>query len=259
MILKDRTILVSGVGTGLGLEVSRAALRDGANVVIGARSADTLEKNAAELDPSGERVAWLPTNIKSSEECEALAKLAIDRFGAIHALAQIAAYDNTWGPILDQNPESWRKAWDTNVIGALTLIKAVVPSMKSAGGGSIVLVGSQSMYQPQLEQSGYAASKGGLLSTMYYLAHELGPDKIRCNMVVPSWMWGPGVQMFVDFRAQSENKTVDAVKAEIASNMPLGEIVPDEDVAEAIVLLASDRARSITGQSLMVNGGEIMR
>ena len=259
MILKERTIVVSGVGSGLGLEVARAALRDGARVVIAARSADTLEQNAAELDPSGERVAWLPMNVRNPEDCEALAALAVERFGAIHALAQIAAYENTWGPILDQDPESWRRAWDTNVIGALTLIKAVVPSMKSAGGGSIVLVGSQSMYKPQLEQSGYAASKGGLLSTMYYLAHELGPDRIRCNMVVPSWMWGPGVQMFVDFRAQSEGKTRDEVKAEIAASMPLGEIVPDEDVADAIVLLASERARSITGQSLMVNGGEMMR
>ena len=259
MILEDRTIVISGVGTGLGMEVARAALRDGANVVMGARSEDTLAANAKELDPEGSRVAWLPTDITKTEQCEALAALAVERFGAIHALAQVAAYDNTWGPVLDQDPDQWRRAWDTNVLGAVSMVRATVPAMKNAGGGAVVLVGSQSMYQPQLEQAGYAASKGGLLSTMYFLAHELGPQKIRVNMVVPSWMWGPPVQMFVEFRAQSENKTQDEVKAEIASNMALGEIVPDEDVAEAIVLLASERARSITGQSLMVNGGEIMR
>ena len=259
MILENKTLVVSGVGTGLGLEVSRAALRDGANVVIAARNAEQLEKHAAELDPSGERIAWLSTDITDSEKCESLAKLAVERFGAIHALAQIAAYDNTWGPILDQDPNHWRKAWDTNVIGALKLIKACVPAMKDAGGGSVVLVGSQSMWQPQLEQSGYAASKGGLLSTMYYLAHELGPQRIRCNMVVPSWMWGPPVQMYVDFRAQAEEKSQDDIKSEIAANIPLGHIVPDEDVAEAIVMLASDRARGINGQSLLVNGGEMLR
>lgn len=259
MILEGKTIVVTGVGTGLGCEVARLALRDGANVVMGARTEKQLAENAKTLDPSGERIAWRPTDVTSAEDCQALAALALERFGAIDAAAQIAAYDNTWGPVLDQNPDQWRKAWDTNVIGALTLSRAVVPHMKKAGGGSIVLVGSQSMYKPQLEQAGYAASKGGLLTTMYYLAHELGRDRIRCNMVVPSWMWGPPVQMFVDFRAQSENKTPDEVKGEIAADMPLGEIVPDEDVAEAIVLLASDRARSITGQSLMVNGGEMLR
>ncbi len=74
--------------------------------------------------------------------------------------------------------------------------------MKAAGGGSVVLIGSQSMFQPALPQSGYAASKSALLSAMYYLADELGADNIRCNMVVPSWMWGPNVEMYVNWHGQ---------------------------------------------------------
>ncbi len=94
---------------------------------------------------------------------------------------------------------------------------------------------------------------------MYYLADELGKERIRVNMVVPSWMWGPPVQGFVKMRAKGENVSEEAIVNEITSKIPLGEIVPDEDVAEAALLLASDRARSITGQALMVNGGELMR
>ena len=131
--------------------------------------------------------------------------------------------------------------------------------MKRTGGGSLVLVGSQSMYAPQLPQAGYAASKGALLSAMYYLADELGADGTRVNMVVPSWMWGPPVEAFVKMRAKAEGLSEDAVKADIQSRIPLGEIVPDEDVAEAALFFASDRSRGITGQSLMVNGGEMMR
>ncbi len=71
------------------------------------------------------------------------------------------------------------------------MLRPVATAMKAGGGGSVVLIGSQSMFQPALPQSGYAASKGALLSAMYYLADELGADNIRCNMVVPSWMWGP--------------------------------------------------------------------
>lgn len=141
----------------------------------------------------------------------------------------------------------------------MTLLRALVPSMRRAGSGAVVLVGSQSMYVPQLPQAGYAASKGALLSAMYYLADELGPDGIRVNMVVPSWMWGPPVEAFVKFRAKSESRSEQEVVDEIAGRIPLRHIVPDEDVAEAALFLASDRARGISGQSLMVNGGELMR
>jgi len=259
MILDERTLVVCGVGSGLGREVARAALRDGANLVLAARTAAALDEVAAELDPAGERVLCVPTDVTDAGQCEALREAAVARFGAVHALALVAAYENVMGPVLEQPPEQWRKAWETNVIGALTMIRALVPALQAAGGASVVLVGSQSMYKPLMPQAGYAASKGGLLSAMYYLADELGPDGIRVNMVVPSWMWGPPVQMLVDFRAKSEDRSPDDVKAEIASQMPLGYIVPDEDVAEVIVLMASERTRSITGQSLMVNAGELMR
>jgi NAD(P)-dependent dehydrogenase (short-subunit alcohol dehydrogenase family) len=174
-------------------------------------------------------------------------------------MVQVAAYEIVFGGLHDTKFEDWRRAFDTNVLGSLTLIRAIAPEMKRAGGGSIVLIGSQAMYVPQLPQAGYAASKGALLSAMYYLTQELGPDRIRVNMVVPSWMWGPPVQAFVKLRAKTEGVPEEAIVDEIKSRIPLGEIVPDEDVAEAALMLASDRARGITGQTLMVNGGEMMR
>ncbi len=259
MILKDTTVVVSGVGTGLGREVARLALRDGARVVLAARTESVLKTTAAELDPSGERVAYLRTDITRAEDCEALAAFAVERFGAVDALVQVAAYENVFGGLSDTDFEKWRRAFDTNVLGSLQLIRAIAPEMKRAGGGAVVLVGSQSMYLPQLPQAGYAASKGALLSSMYYLARELGPDRIRVNMVVPSWMWGPLVQSFVEMRAKAEGVPVKAIVDAITSRIPLGEIVPHEDVAEAALLLVSSRARSITGQTLMVNGGELMR
>lgn len=259
MILKDRTVVVSGVGAGLGREVARLALRDGARVVLAARTESVLEATAKDLDPSGERAAWRRTDITSADDCQALVALALERFGAVHALVQVAAYERVFGGLQDTDFERWRRAFDTNVLGTLTLIRALAPEMKKTGGGSLVLVGSQSMYVPQLPQAGYAASKGALLSAMYYLAQELGPDRIRVNMVVPSWMWGPPVQAFVKMRARGEGVSEEAIIGEITRRIPLGEIVPDEDVAEAALLLASERSRGITGQTLMVNGGELMR
>jgi len=259
MILDGKTVLVSGVGAGLGREVARLALRDGANVVLAARTESVLEQTAKDLDPTGARVAWRRTDINEPADCEAVLALALERFGSVDAVVQVAAYEAVFGGLQDTDFEKWRRAYDTNVVGSLNLVRAAAPRMKEGGGGSVILVGSQSMYQPQLPQAGYAASKGALLSAMYYLADELGRDRIRVNMVVPSWMWGPPVEAFVKMRAKGEGKTEEAVKAEITANIPLGEIVPDEDVAEAAILLASDRTRSITGQTLMVNGGEMLR
>ena len=259
MILKDRTVVVSGVGGGLGREVACLALRDGARVVLAARTESVLEATAKELDPSAERIAYARTDITQAEDCKALVALALKHFGAIDAMVQVAAYENVFGGLHEADFERWRRAFDTNVLGSLTLIRAIAPEMKKAGGGSIVLIGSQSMYMPQLPQAGYAASKGALLSTMYYLAQELGPDRIRVNMVVPSWMWGPPVEGFVKMQAKTEGVPEQTILDGIKRRIPLGEIVPDEDVAEVALFLASERARSISGQTLMVNGGELMR
>ena len=158
MILEDKTVLVSGVGAGLGREVARLALRDGARVVLAARTESVLARTAEELDPSGDRIAYRRADITKPEDCEALAATAVERFGKVDAMVQVAAYENVFGGLYDGDFEKWRRAFETNVIGSLTLIRAVAPQMKKAGGGSLVLIGSLSMYLPQLPQAGYAAS-----------------------------------------------------------------------------------------------------
>jgi NAD(P)-dependent dehydrogenase (short-subunit alcohol dehydrogenase family) len=258
-MLQDRTLLVSGVGAGLGRETARLALRDGARVVLAARTEAVLEQTAKELDPSGERVAWRRTDITRPEDCGALVAHAVERFGGVDAMVQVAAYEGAFGGLEDADFEKWRRSFDTNVLGSLTLVRALAPAMREAGRGALVLIGSQSMWAKALPQAGYAASKAALASAMLYLAEELGPDGVRVNMVVPSWMWGPPVEAFVRFRAKSEGKTEDEIVEEIASGIPLRRIIPDEEVAEAALFLCSDRARGITGQTLLVNGGELMR
>lgn len=110
-----------------------------------------------------------------------------------------------------------------------------------------------------MQQAAYAASKGGLVSAMYSLARELGPDRIRVNTVQPGWMWGPPVEAYVTFQAHAEGVPEADVLGRLTERMALPELATDADVAECAVFLASDRARAITGQSLLVNAGELMR
>ncbi len=258
MILKGKTVVVCGVGPGLGREVAEKALRDGARVVLAARTAAKLEALAKELDPSGESIACVPTDLTDQGQCDALAAAAVERFGGIDALVQVAALDAVFGSLADAPLDDFQRTFDTNVLGPVRLARAVVPIMKKGGGGSIVLVGSQAMLHPQTPQVAYGTSKGGLLSAMYYMAKELGPDKIRVNMVVPTWMWGPPVEAYIKMSAKQRGCSEDELIGEITAGMPLGEIPADDDVAEAIVFFASDRARIITGQRLLVNAGELM-
>jgi len=259
VILGGKTVMVSGVGPGLGREIAAAALRDGANVVIGARSPDKLQQIASELDPAGSRVAARPTDITVREECDALAQTAVDRFGRLDAVVQVAAFETVVSTLANTTDDVWTKSFATNVVGSTRVVHAAVPHLKAAGGGSVVLIGTQSMWLPQLPQMAYAASKGGLLSAMYYMVRELGPDKIRVNMVVPTWMWGPPVEAYTKWQAKQRGVGEQQVVAEIAANMPLGEIPADEDVADAVIFFCSDRARMISGQTLMVNAGELSR
>ena len=257
-MLEGKTVVVTGAGPGLGGEVARLALRDGANVMIAARRADRLEALAKELDPSGERVACQATDITDVEQCNALAEATVKRFGRIDALVQVAAYDAVFGSFEEVKPEDWRRTLEINVIGTTQMARACVPAMREQGGGSIVLIGSQSSMLRLTPQIAYASSKGALNTAMYHMAAELGADRIRVNTVIPTWMWGPPVQAYVKMMAKQRGVSEEEIKAEIVAPMAIKEIPADEDVAEAVVFFCSDRSRMVTGQSLLVNCGEVM-
>ena len=260
MLVKNKTIVVCGVGPGLGREVAQAAIRDGANVVLAARRAEALADHAKSLDPTGEHVLAVATDVSNQEQCDSLMTAAAERFGSVDAVVQVAALDNLFGNLESTSAEDLANAVAINVTGAIQIARSAVPHMEKAGGGSIVLIGTQAMWHPPaFPQLAYAASKGGLLSAMYHLVRELGPKKIRVNMVVPTWMWGPPVEAYVRIQAKRQGVSEEEIIGSITKNMPLGEIPKDDDVANACIFFCSDHARMITGESLLVNAGEILR
>ncbi|OIJ69917.1 SDR family oxidoreductase [Streptomyces mangrovisoli] len=259
-LLAGKTVVVSGVGAGLGHQVAAAVVREGGNAVLGARTEANLAKSAAEIDPEGARTALRATDIRDEGQCAALAELARERFGRIDAVVHVAAWDAYFGGLQDADFATWASVVDVNLLGTLRMTRACLPGLKERGG-SVVFIGTQSAVAAptQVRQAAYAASKGALTSAMYSLARELGPDRIRVNTVLPGWMWGPPVQAFVQFTAQTEAVAEAEVLARLTGRMALPELATDGDVADAAVFLASDRARAITGQSLLVNAGELMR
>ncbi|MEV6754816.1 SDR family oxidoreductase [Streptomyces sp. NPDC051214] len=259
-LLEGKTVVVSGVGAGLGHQVAAAVVRDGGRAVLGARTEANLAKSAGEIDPEGTRTAYRPTDITDEAQCEALADLARERFGGIDAVVHVAAWDSYFGGVQDADFATWQQVIDVNLLGTLRMTRACLPALKEQGG-SVVFIGTQSAVAApsQVRQAAYAASKGALTSAMYSLAHEVGPDRVRVNTVLPGWMWGPPVEAYVQFTAHTEGVPETEVRDRLAARMVLPELATDGDVADAAVFLASDMARAITGQSLLVNAGELMR
>ena len=199
------------------------------------------------------------TDIGDAEQCRALAELAVDRFGAVDGVVQVAAYDGLLAGLAGTGDEDWSAVLGTNVIGTMHVVSAMAEAMGDRGG-SIVLIGSQSsVLPPVMEQLAYASSKGALHAAMFHLAKELrspphpgehggahagcGVRRCRCT-------------------CSGRSPTAASPRRRRSARSPgtcrLGEIPADEDVAESAVFLCSDRARMITGQTLYVNSGEYM-
>lgn len=258
-MLDGKTIVIAGAGPGLGREIGRLALRDGANVVLAARTREKLTGLAAELDASGGRVHAVPTDITDAAQCDRLARSAFERFGRIDGLVQVAALDRVFGGLKDVKRQEWLDAFELGVVGSAQVVAAAAPFMKQGGGGTVVFIGSQSSFVPLLPQIAYASAKGALSTAMYFMANELAADNIRVNSVVATYMWGPLLEKYVAETAEARGVAEEAVVEELTRLMPLGRIPRDEDVAEAVLFLSSDRASMITGQHLLVNSGLMMR
>jgi NAD(P)-dependent dehydrogenase (short-subunit alcohol dehydrogenase family) len=257
MLLQDKVAIVSGVGPGLGREVAVACAREGAKLVVAARSEDKLRELAAEIQAGGGEAIAVPTDITDVGQCERLAAAAIEQFGRIDVLVNNAFRPDVFRTFSDVDLDDWRTIFEVNVFGNLQVTKAVLPHMKSRHSGSIVFVNSMVVRKPALLQAGYTASKGALLVAAQGLAKELGPDGIRVNSVLPGWMDGPSVDTYFKIREKYEGVSRDDAYAEIAKEIPLGFIPKDEDVANVVVFLASEMASIVTGQSLDANGGEV--
>lgn len=262
MLLRNKVVLVSGIGPGLGVKLAVEAAREGARAIaIAARTAarlDDAERRIRELDTECQ-VLKVPTDITDRAQCRHLAEQAVARFGRIDALVNSAfVHGNFPEPVADGDLDVWRATFDTNFFGTLNLTQAVVPYMKQQRDGAIVMINTQATRKPFEGEGGYATSKGALATAVKYLAKELGRHGVRANSVFMGWMWGAPVQGYVK-QAMAEHQLTEAeVVAPILANIALGKMPTDDDCARAALFLVSDYAKAVTGASLDANGGDFI-
>ncbi len=259
MLLDGKTALITGIGPGMGKEIALLFARHGARVAIGARRAETVEEVAAEIRGFGGTVSTHKVDLADKGSCQAIVAAAIAAFGPVDILVQNGAAIGDYKLVEDADPEVWRGVYEANVMGAVYLYQACLPSMKAKHDGRIVLINSgagNNRTPPGLAP--YGASKGALAALVRSIALEAGAYGVRCNGVHLGGVDGENHRHWVEtIAAPSYGMTTEAfMEMRYREYLPMRRIPTAEECAGTVLYLASDLARPVTGQAISVNGGE---
>ena len=240
--LEGRTALVTGASRGIGAATAKALDRAGARVALAARSAEALEAIAADLDHDP---VVLLADLATADAPAALGRAVLDAFGSIDIVVNNAAIAARL-PTVDLDADLIDSMYAVNVRAPLLLIATLLPSMIERHSGSIINLSSVSGVVGTPRRAAYAATKGAIDAATRSLAMELGPHGIRVNSIAP------GV---VDTALWEKNKAIPGVVEQIDAQTALRRWAQPEDIADAIVFLASDAARFVTGETIAADGG----
>jgi len=247
MRLKGETALVTGSsGGGLGADIARLFAREGAAVVVTGRSADRGAKLAESLLEEGHQAVFVQADLTKREDCARLVSEGVARLGSLSILVNCAVSlrQSEDGPVGTVSDEIWDEAFLTNSTAAMWLCQEVVPLMVAAGRGSIVNVTSRTALRGTPNLAAYTASKSALEGLTRAIAMDYSRQGVRCNSVAPGYITGK----------ERIGELSPEVRAKFEA-MHLTRMPTTQDVAHAVLFLASEEAGAITGVSLPVDGG----
>jgi 3-oxoacyl-[acyl-carrier protein] reductase len=239
-----RTVIITGAGGALGTAIARRiGSEQSVSLLLTDIKEEALAHVAAELKDIPAEVATMPADITKQESVDGLVQQAVERFGGLSVLINNAGLLSPNARIHNTTEEDWQRAFAVNVMGAVHGIKAAVPVMKAAGGGSIINTASISAVTAWTHSAPYGATKAAVFHLTKIAAVEYAPERIRVNCVCPG-----------SFRSAMQAEIPEAAMESIGKRHPLG-LGTAEDLAGAYAYLASDESRWTTGAALHVDGG----
>ncbi|NLG45185.1 SDR family oxidoreductase [Gordonia sp. (in: high G+C Gram-positive bacteria)] len=254
-LLDGKVVVVSGVGPALGRAVCVRAGAEGARVVLAARTASRLDEIAGEIRDAGGQALTVPTDITDDAAVAALVESAVGEFGRVDVLVNNAFALPSMKPLARTDFEQIASSLDLTVLGALRVIKAFTPALAEANG-AIVNINSMVIRHSEPRYGSYKIAKSALLAMSQTLATELGGDGIRVNSVAPGYIWDDQLKWYFGEVAKKYGITPEQVYKQTASRSDLKRLPEPDEIADAVLFLASDMARAITGHTLDVNCGE---
>lgn len=240
-------VLITGALAGIGRATALAFGRAGARVFVSGRRADAGAALAAELRALGTEAEFAVADVRHEDDVAALVDRAVARFGRLDAAVNNAGTEGEPGPIVDQTPERYAAVFDTNVLGTLLSMKHELRVMQTQGAGSIINLSSTMGHRGNANAGLYVASKHAVEGLTRTAALEGAAAGVRVNAVAP----GPvDTAMLGRFAGSDERKNA------LAAGVPLKRLGLPDEIAQAIVFLASPQAAFLTGQVIDVNGGK---
>ena len=255
MRLKDKVAIVTGAGQGIGRVIALMFAREGAKVVLAARSVGNLEATAAEISESPALV--VPTDLTDEAAVQSLVEKTLGEFGAIDILVNNSGVAGPTKACEDITREEWEECFDVNVTGTFLMTKHVIPAMKKNQYGRILIISSMSGKRPLPNRTPYTASKMAVIGLTRTLAFELGEYGITVNAICPGATSGPRINTVIENMAQSAGVTFEEAKQTFTAPAALKTLVDAEDHAALCVFLASEAAAHMTAQDINVTGGLI--
>jgi NAD(P)-dependent dehydrogenase (short-subunit alcohol dehydrogenase family) len=244
--MSNPVVLITGALTGIGRATAIAFAKEGARIVVAGRREEAGQQLTTELRALGAEAEFIRADVRHEDEVRDLVDRTVARFGRLDVAVNNAATEGEVGPITNQTAESYAATFDTNVLGVILSMKHEVRVMQEQGSGSIVNISSTYGHEGAAGASVYVGSKHAVEGITKSVALELAKSGIRVNGVAP----GPtDTGMLTRFTGTPENK------AALVTGVPMGRLGLSQELANAIVFIASDEASYITGHVLNVDGG----
>ena len=248
MRLANKVAIITGAGSGIGEVTAKLFADEGATVVLVGRNLDKLNRVASEIKKAGKDAVGIRADITNESEVQTIAEQTIRQFDKVDILVNNAGIINDPVQFHQMPDRVWNDLIDTNLIGTFRMTRAVLPSMIGRKAGSIVNVSSVAGIKAleKVPLAVYNTTKAGVIMFTKSIAIEYSQYKIRCNCVCPGTVRSPFLQPYLE--DEKARKVLDAAQ-------PLGRIGEPEDVASAILYLASDESAWVTGTVIVVDGG----
>jgi 3-hydroxybutyrate dehydrogenase len=260
MVLKDKVAVVTGAASGIGKEIAREFLAQGAKVAVADLDLDAADAAAKEFDPTGERAMGVPMNVADEGQVDAGIDAVAARFGGIDILVSNAGIQIV-APLEEFRFADWKKLLAIHLDGAFLTTRAALRHMYAQGrGGSVILMGSVHSKEASLLKAPYVTAKHGLIGLAKVIAKEGAKHGVRSNVICPGFVRTPLVEKQIPEQA----RTLGISEADVVSKVMLKETVDGEfttvdDVARTAVFLAAFPTNALTGQSIVVSHGWFMQ